>query len=114
MIWAVFDAAYLLFALGTENYPLMLLFYGIRGFGYPLFAFGFLVWITNTAPKARLGTAVGWFYFAFTGGLPTLGSLWSSLTIPWFGRAGHAVVRARPHPPRRRHRPGRRPQEARR
>ncbi|MEU5272095.1 MFS transporter [Streptomyces hygroscopicus] len=87
-IWAVFDAAYLLFALGTENYPLMLLFYGIRGFGYPLFAFGFLVWITNTAPKARLGTAVGWFYFAFTGGLPTLGSLWSSLTIPWFGRLG--------------------------
>ncbi|MFF7653028.1 MFS transporter [Streptomyces sp. NPDC007983] len=88
VIWAVFDAAYLLFALGTENYPLMLLFYGIRGFGYPLFAFGFLVWITNTAPKARLGTAVGWFYFAFTGGLPTLGSLWSSLTIPWFGRLG--------------------------
>ncbi|AQW54685.1 MFS transporter [Streptomyces violaceusniger] len=88
VIWAVFDAAYLLFALGIENYPLMLLFYGIRGFGYPLFAFGFLVWITNTAPKARLGTAVGWFYFAFTGGLPTLGSLWSSLTIPSFGRLG--------------------------
>ncbi|TMU98762.1 MFS transporter [Streptomyces sp. DASNCL29] len=87
-IWAVFDAAYLLFALGTENYPMMLIFYGIRGFGYPLFAFGFLVWITNTAPKARLGTAVGWFYFAFTGGLPTLGSLWSSLTIPSFGRLG--------------------------
>ncbi|WP_432251681.1 MFS transporter [Streptomyces sp. HNM1019] len=87
-IWAVFDAAYLLFALGTENYPMMLVFYGIRGFGYPLFAFGFLVWITNTAPKARLGTAVGWFYFAFTGGLPTLGSLWSSLTIPAFGRLG--------------------------
>ncbi|WP_413811308.1 MFS transporter [Streptomyces sp. OE57] len=87
-IWAVFDAAYLLFALGTENYPMMLIFYGIRGFGYPLFAFGFLVWITNTAPKARLGTAVGWFYFAFTGGLPTLGSLWSSLTIPALGRLG--------------------------
>ncbi|NGO72353.1 MFS transporter [Streptomyces boncukensis] len=88
VIWAVFDACYLLFALGTENYPLMLLFYGLRGFGYPLFAFGFLVWITGTAPKARLGTAVGWFYFAFTGGLPTLGSLWSSLTIPALGKMG--------------------------
>ncbi|GAA1162949.1 MFS transporter [Streptomyces hebeiensis] len=87
-IWAVFDVAYLLLALGTENFPLMMLFYGIRGFGYPLFAFGFLVWITNTAPTARLGTAVGWFYFAFTGGLPTLGSLWSSLTIPAVGRLG--------------------------
>jgi len=87
-IWAVFDALYLVFALGTENYPMMLLFYGIRGFGYPLFAFGFLVWITGTAPKARLGTAVGWFYFAFTGGLPTLGSLWSSFTIPGIGEMG--------------------------
>ncbi|NSC23256.1 MFS transporter [Streptomyces albus subsp. chlorinus] len=88
VIWAVFDALYLLFALGTESFPLMLLFYGIRGFGYPLFAFGFLVWITGSAPKARLGTAVGWFYFAFTGGLPTLGSLWSSFTIPQIGEMG--------------------------
>lgn len=87
-IWAVFDILYLVFALGTENYMLMLVFYGIRGFGYPLFAFGFLVWITDTAPKARLGAAVGWFYFAFTGGLPTLGSLWSSLTIPGLGKYG--------------------------
>ena len=77
VIWVVFDILYLVFALGTQNYVLMLVFYGIRGFGYPLFAFGFLVWITATAPSARLGTAVGWFYFAFTGGLPTLGSLWS-------------------------------------
>ncbi|MFG3252040.1 MFS transporter [Streptomyces sp. NPDC048172] len=88
VIWAVFDVAYLVFALGTENFTLMLIFYGIRGFGYPLFAFGFLVWITGTAPKARLGTAVGWFYFAFTGGLPTLGSLWASFTIPALGKMG--------------------------
>lgn len=87
-IWAVFDVLYLVFALGTENYPMMLILYGIRGFGYPLFAFGFLVWITGTAPTARLGTAVGWFYFAFTGGLPTLGSLWSSMTIPAMGEMG--------------------------
>ena len=87
-IWAVFDVAYLVFALGTENYPLMLVFYGLRGFGYPLFAFGFLVWITGTAPTARLGTAVGWFYFAFTGGLPTLGSLWASFTNPALGKMG--------------------------
>lgn len=87
-VWAVFDVLYLTVALGAENYPAMLLLYGIRGFGYPLFAFGFLVWITDTAPTARLGTAVGWFYFAFTGGLPTLGSLWSSWTIPALGEMG--------------------------
>lgn len=87
-IWVVFNVLYLVFALGTQNYALMLVFYGIRGFGYPLFAFGFLVWITATAPSARLGAAVGWFYFAFTGGLPTLGSLWSSLTSPLIGQLG--------------------------
>lgn len=84
-IWVIFDVLYLVVALAAENYPMMLVLYGIRGFGYPLFAFGFLVWITNSTSKARLGTAVGWFYFAFTGGLPTLGSLWSSMTIPVIG-----------------------------
>lgn len=88
VIWVVFDVLYLVFALGTGNYALMLVFYGIRGFGYPLFAFGFLVWITATAPSARLGAAVGWFYFAFTGGLPALGSLFSSVTTPVFGQYG--------------------------
>jgi hypothetical protein len=63
-------------------------FYGIRGFGYPMFAFGFLVWITAVAPVARLGAAVGWFYFAFTGGLPTLGALVASVTNPVFGHFG--------------------------
>ncbi|WP_016909518.1 MFS transporter [Streptomyces xiaopingdaonensis] len=88
VVWVVFDVLYLVFALGTENYALMLVFYGLRGFGYPLFAFGFLVWITGTASKARLGTAVGWFYFAFTGGLPTLGALWASWMIPPLGEFG--------------------------
>ncbi|MFC6061382.1 MFS transporter [Streptomyces ochraceiscleroticus] len=87
-IWIVFDVLFLVFALGPENYPLMLVFYGLRGFGYPLFAFGFLVWITATAPVARMGTAVGWFYVAFTGGLPTLGSLVAGATNPLFGQFG--------------------------
>ena len=87
-VWIVFDVLFLTLALGPQNYTLMLVFYGLRGFGYPLFAFGFLVWITATAPKARMGTAVGWFYVAFTGGLPTLGSLVAGVTNPWFGRFG--------------------------
>lgn len=84
-VWVVFDVLFLVLALGPGNYPLMLVFYGLRGFGYPLFAFGFLVWITATAPAARMGTAVGWFYVAFTGGLPTLGSLVASGLIPHIG-----------------------------
>ncbi|RZQ60562.1 MFS transporter [Amycolatopsis suaedae] len=87
VIWLVFDVLFLLSAAGG-NYTLMLVSYGLRGFGYPMFAFGFLVWITAVAPVARLGAAVGWFYFAFTGGLPTLGSLVASFTNPILGHYG--------------------------
>ena len=86
-IWLVFHVAFLV-AAGAQNYPMMLAAYGLRGFGYPMFAFGFLVWITAVAPTARLGAAVGWFYFAFTGGLPTLGSLVASGTNPILGHYG--------------------------
>jgi hypothetical protein len=47
--------------------------YGLRGAAYPLFAFGFLVWIQTPREEIR-GSAGGWFLLAFTGGLPTFGS----------------------------------------
>jgi polyol permease family len=84
-IWGVFEVAFLLLGVAPNSYPLIFLFYALRGFGYPLFAFGFLVWITAVTPARRLGTAVGWFWFGFTGGLPTLGSLVASETVPRVG-----------------------------
>lgn len=68
------------------NFPLMLLFYALRGFGYPLFAYSFLVWIAYSSPRQQLGRAVGWFWFVFTGGLNVLGAYYSSWAI---GRFGH-------------------------
>ncbi|MGW9170386.1 MFS transporter [Streptomyces decoyicus] len=84
-IWLVFQLLMLTVALPAMNYWLLLLIYGLRGFGYPLFAYGFLVWVTAATPPHRLGTAVGWYWFAFTGGLPTLGSLVAGTTIPLVG-----------------------------
>lgn len=84
-VWLVFEVLFLLVGVPSHSYGLQMLLYGLRGFGYPLFAFGFLVWISATTSAARLGTAVGWFYFAFTGGLPTLGTLFASVSIPVFG-----------------------------
>ncbi len=84
-IWVVFEVAFLLIGVAPDSYPMIFLFYALRGFGYPLFAFGFLVWVTAATPADRLGTAVGWFWFAFTGGLPTLGSLLASYTVPRIG-----------------------------
>src|SRR5699024_4269621 len=67
------------------DYPMMLATYALRGFGYPLFAYGFLVWITYRTPQQMLGRAVGWFWFVFTGGLVVLGSYFSSWAIIAFG-----------------------------
>ncbi|SHE64574.1 polyol permease family [Mariniphaga anaerophila] len=85
----------LLYLLGTVgfvglgipdlNYSVMLIAYAVRGFGYPLFAYAFLVWITYGTPKEQLGRAVGWFWFVFTGGLNVLGAYYSSWAIVRFG-----------------------------
>ncbi len=67
------------------NYELMLPTYAMRGFGYPFFAYSFLVWITYNSPQFILGRAVGWFWFVFTGGLVVLGSYYSSWAIVKLG-----------------------------
>ena len=86
-LWILFQVAFLLLGL-NHGTPALLLTYALRGLGYPLFAFGFLVWITVVAPQARLASAMGWFWFAFTGGLPTLGSVVASWCLPRFGPTG--------------------------
>jgi polyol permease family len=67
------------------DYPVMLITYALRGFGYPLFAYSFLVWIAYATPKNQLGRAVGWFWFVFTGGLNVLGAFYSSVAIKKIG-----------------------------
>lgn len=85
LFWVFFELLFLVIGVGTGSYSAILLTYALRGFGYPLFAYGFLIWITAATPPARLGTSVGWFWFVFTGGLPTLGSLFASVTVPSIG-----------------------------
>lgn len=85
VLWVGFQIVLLAVALPSMDFTLLLVSYGLRGLGYPLFAYGFLVWIAASTPSHRLGSAVGWFWFAFTGGLPTLGSLLASATIPAVG-----------------------------
>ncbi|MDQ8005542.1 MAG: MFS transporter [Pedobacter sp.] len=73
------------FALPQLNLWSMIFTYAIRGFGYPLFAYSFLVWITYRSPKERLGAAVGWFWFVFTGGLNVFGAYYASWAIGSLG-----------------------------
>jgi polyol permease family len=84
-IWIVFEIPFLAVGVRHGNYPIIVASYAVRGFGYPLFAYGFLVWITVVTPEKYLATAVGWFWSARTGGLPTLGALFASYFVPVFG-----------------------------
>ena len=84
IIWMVFQVGFLL-SIETDSLPLVGIMYFLRGFGFPLFSFAFLVWINITALPSKAGTAIGWFYVMFTGGLPTLGSLVAIGSIPAFG-----------------------------
>jgi polyol permease family len=85
VIYLIGVAGFVGIALNQFSYPLMLIMYAIKGFGYPLFSYTFLVWIAYKSPKAMLGKAVGWFWFVFTGGLSVLGALYSSWAIEALG-----------------------------
>ena len=73
------------FAIPSQNLSLMLPAYALRGLGYPLFAYSFLVWISYRSEQRTLGAAVGWFWFVFTGGLNVLGALYSIWAIEYLG-----------------------------
>jgi polyol permease family len=85
LIWLLFEIPFLRGGIAHANYPVIVLSYALRGFGYPLFAYGFLVWVTAVTPQRYLATAVGWFWSARTGGLPTLGALFASFSVPHLG-----------------------------
>ncbi|MBA1353662.1 MFS transporter [Staphylococcus cohnii] len=84
-LYIIGHAIFVGLAIPTMNYNIMIPSYAIRGFGYPLFAYSFLVWVAYRSPQKRLGAAVGWFWFVFTGGLSVLGSFYSSFAIQLFG-----------------------------
>ncbi|WP_242321325.1 MFS transporter [Bacillus cereus group sp. BfR-BA-01354] len=67
------------------NYPVILLCYALRGFGYPLFAYSFLVWVSYSTPQQMLSRAVGWFWFVFQLGLSVIGAFYSSYMVPKIG-----------------------------
>lgn len=85
LVYLAGTAGFIGIGLNTMDYPTMLFTYALRGFGYPLFAYSFLVWISYITPQRMLGRAVGWFWFVFTGGLNVLGAFYSSWAINQFG-----------------------------
>ncbi|HLR68649.1 MFS transporter [Virgibacillus alimentarius] len=85
LLYILGTVGFISFGISSMNLSIMLPTYALRGFGYPLFAYSFLVWISYRADKDHLGSAVGWFWFVFTGGLNVLGAYYSVWAIEQFG-----------------------------
>jgi polyol permease family len=86
--WVVLEAIFLVFGVGMGLTWVVVASYALRGIGYPFFAYAFLVWLNTATPAHQRGSSVGWFWFVFGAGLPTLGSLLASWTIPHIGEIG--------------------------
>ena len=71
--------------MAQMNYPVLLATYAVKGLGYPLFAYTFMVWITYRVEQDSLSSAQGWFWFVFTGGLNVLGAYWGIFAYTHFG-----------------------------
>jgi polyol permease family len=84
-IWVVFEVLFLVFGVMGGNFEIMLLAFGIRGLGYPMFAYGFLVWVTMDTDEQVMGRAVGWYWFFSTLGLGVLSSYFAGAIIPVIG-----------------------------
>jgi polyol permease family len=85
LLYIIGTVGFVGYGMAQLSFPVMLFTYAIRGFGYPLFAYSFLVWITYRTPQDQLGRAVGWFWFVFTGGLNVFGAWYSSWAIERLG-----------------------------
>ena len=85
LFYVIGTAIFITFGFQTMNYPVMLIAYFIKGFGYPLFTYSFLTWVIYRSPKSKLSTAIGWFWFAFCTGMMVLGAWYSSVAIKYFG-----------------------------
>lgn len=81
----VFDALFITVGIPSGNLALLTVFYSLRGFGYPMFAYGFLTWMMMVTPPERQSSASGWFWFAFSFGMQLIGSYLSSFLVPGIG-----------------------------
>ena len=59
--WVVLHLLFVGVALPSGVYPLMLGVYALRGVGYPLFIYSFVVLMAQTIDTAKLASAMGWF-----------------------------------------------------
>lgn len=85
ILYIVGSVGFIGIGISQLSFATMLPTYAFKGLGYPLFAYSFLVWIAYQTPQKKLGTAVGWFWFVFTGGMNVLGAYYSTWALKHLG-----------------------------
>ena len=73
--WICLHLVFLTMALPSGSYALMLAVYAMRGVGYPLFIYSFVVLISQTVDPGKLATAMGWFWTSYSFGIGVFLSL---------------------------------------
>lgn len=59
--WIILHLVFVGIALPSHIFWLMLVSYMLRGMGYPLFIYSFVVLLVQTVDPAKLSSALGWF-----------------------------------------------------
>ncbi|MBO1326661.1 RbtT/DalT/CsbX family MFS transporter [Acetobacter sp. TBRC 12305] len=85
VLWTIPQVLFLSLAVPYHSAWGILLTYSIRGFGYPMLAYGILTLVVKEVRYEQRGLASGIFWFCFTCGLPTLGTVVASFAQPAFG-----------------------------
>lgn len=85
LLYVVGSVSFVYFGMMELNLSMMYPTYAIRGLGYPTVAYSFLIWLNYSTPKDILGKAVGWYWFAYSGGLFVTGAFASAALLPIIG-----------------------------
>ena len=83
--WICLHLVFLTMALPSGSYALMLAVYTLRGAGYPLFIYSFVVLISQTVDPGKLATAMGWFWTSYSFGIGVFGAYLPSFIMPIVG-----------------------------
>ncbi|CAK7193413.1 Alpha-ketoglutarate permease [Commensalibacter sp. Nvir] len=85
LMWIILHIAFMQFGIISHNYLPILFFYGLRGFAYPLFFYGFFYWVVKETPDNQLASAVGWIWSMFTIGYGIFGNLIPIYMVKHYG-----------------------------
>lgn len=85
LLYVIGSVTFVYFGMMELNLTMMYPTYAIRGLGYPTVAYSFLIWLNYSTPKDILGKAVGWYWFAYSGGLFVTGAFASAALLPVIG-----------------------------